>query len=130
MRAKRSATAAVAAAIGAVAAVAVVQAPAWASTTSCEFSYDEAGCWTGAISANPTYHAIYVAASAYSADAIRCYVYDNSTWIIVGDLRSTKHTVSKIIRGLYGTYVMDCVQDSGNHGSGEGELHNDDFWVR
>jgi len=102
---------------------------AHAASTSCEVLYTDSGCTTGVLPANSRYHAMYFEVSAYSADAIECRVYDRTNNQVVGRLTSTNRTVSKVIRGLYGSYWLGCGNVGAVSGSGEGKMNNSDLYT-
>ncbi len=126
---KRLLVAALSALVLSAGAVGIADA-AYAADSSCTLTYTDHLCEAGDLPANSTYHAIYFEASAYSAPSINCSVFDSANGHRVGLLRSTNRTVSTVIRGLYGTYWMMCVQgDPNNWGSGNGLMSNEDWRV-
>ncbi|MFY1692661.1 hypothetical protein [Plantactinospora sp. WMMB782] len=103
--------------------------PAYAVTSECTFSDPSYACQTGNIVANSTYHAVAATATAY-ASPVTCYVYDRITQAEVGIVRDDNKGLSTtiVIRGLYGTYWMNCVS-SGAQRYASGALSNDSWKV-
>ncbi|MFY1616668.1 hypothetical protein [Micromonospora sp. WMMD736] len=109
---------------------ALLGSPAYAATTSCEYTKPDYSCQTGVILPNSTYHALSATAVTYTDNDVTCYVYDKSTQAQVGVVRDTKNggSTSIVIRGLYGSYWMNCT-GPGSSRYGGGSLRNDSYLV-
>ncbi|MGW4060929.1 hypothetical protein ACWEGE_21770 [Amycolatopsis sp. NPDC004747] len=96
-----------------------------ADTRGCTIPASSIGCSTGAIPANAVEHAVVMTVFAPTSGTTTCRVHDAGNGIEVGILSNSNRFVakSKTIRGLFGSYFLNCLKTGSGSGGG-GSLTN------